>query len=85
VTEPPAAAPPPPSSDPNYILSQEEFHTTIRQLSERQLAGELTMHKRIAVEVDSLVETFGWIAISLAFWLLLVGWTMIRGEVRGRP
>ena len=36
-------------------------------------------------EADGLRETAGWIAISFAFWLLLVGYTLIRGHDRGRP
>jgi len=41
--------------------------------------------RNLAREADGLRDTAGWIAISLAFWLLFIGYTLIRGHDRGRP
>jgi hypothetical protein len=73
------------SGDTNYILSQEEFRGGIEALAARQIRGEQVILGRIRLEADSLVSTAGWVMVSFAFWLLLVGFWAIRGELRGRP
>lgn len=78
-TPPPPPAPtPPPPGDPNYILSQDEFHATLA--AERHRFG-----KGLAIEVDGLRETAGWVCISLACWLLMIGWLAINKSLRGGP
>lgn len=83
-----AAAEPAPSTrdplkreDPNYILSQREFHDS----ETRNWADHQETRSVVRREADALVTTAGWVAVSLGFWLLLVGFIAIRGEVRGRP
>ena len=71
--------------DPNYILSQAEFHQTIEGVVCRELAGERALGIRISREADALVTTAGWVCVSFACWLFLIGCFAIRGELRGRP
>jgi predicted lysophospholipase L1 biosynthesis ABC-type transport system permease subunit len=85
VTEPTAPAGDEPKKDPNYILSQSEFHAAMREQAERENAGVRLGLSQLNRNVDGLVSTAGWVAVSLAFWLLLVGYSAIRGELRGRP
>ena len=77
-----AAATPP---DPNYILSQEEFHRSVDELFERQVLGNRGIKRAVSGEADALVATAGWVCVSLAFWLLMIGFLAIRGQLRGRP
>lgn len=57
--------------DPNYILSQAEFHQNVGVL--------LGAIDRAA---DDLRQTAGWLFVSLAFWLLLAGYSLLRGGHR---
>lgn len=63
---------------PNYILSQEEFHGSL-------IESEIRTQRLVRGEASSLVTTAGWVAVSLAFWLLLIGYSAITGSLRGRP
>lgn len=80
--EAPPASPP---RDPNYILSQEEFHEVLGAHADYHVASERRLHRHVESEVDALRETAGWIALSFAFWLLLVAGALICGYDRGRP
>lgn len=73
------------TADPNYILSQREFRATVADLDARRGAGDVLLGLKIEREADALITTAGWVAVSLGFWLLLVGFLAIRGELRGRP
>lgn len=78
------AAEPRPSPDPNYILSQAEFHGRMDSL-QAGLDARLRLSQDTARrEADGLRETAGWIAVSFALWLLLIGYALISGNVRGR-
>jgi hypothetical protein len=81
VTEAPAA----PRPDPNYILSQEEFHRSMDEVREWEAARSLALGKLVSGEADALVTTAGWVCLSFALWLFMIGVFAIRGQLRGRP
>ncbi|HWW67818.1 MAG TPA: hypothetical protein VNY83_07510 [Solirubrobacterales bacterium] len=59
---------------PDYILSQAEFHQTVGGLQatvDRQVAG--------------LRTTGGWLFVSIGLWALLIGFTILTGNEKGRP
>lgn len=75
----------PAGRDPNYILSQDEFHTSL-DVWGNQLFGAMQAHGSEATrQFDGLRLTAGWVAISLACWLLMVGFVMLSKAERGRP
>lgn len=71
--------------DPNYVLSQEEFHRTIEGVVCRELAGERALGNRVDRQVDGLRKTAGWMAVSAGFWFLFTGFAVLTRSERGRP
>jgi hypothetical protein len=57
----------------------------MREQHERELAGDYLTRTDVRREADGLRETAGWIAVSFACWLLLIGYALIKGYERGRP
>jgi hypothetical protein len=73
---------------PEIGVGRVEFYRAVNGIQdqfEAQAAGGLGTRRLIGVEADGLRETAGWIAVSFAFWLLIVGYCLISGNVRGRP
>ena len=64
--------------DPNYILSQEEFHQAIRPLY--QMHGET--QGQIASTVSEIENTFGWLLLGFCFWCLLIARYALKGQLR---
>jgi hypothetical protein len=70
---------PPAGGDTNYILSQQEFHDTI---AASELRGSLRTESFIRRELDEAETAFGWVLLSLAFFLFLLGYYALKGELR---
>lgn len=56
-------------------LTKEEFAEATEASARRQIAAEGLLRG----EVADLRHAAGWLLISLAFWLLLAGWSLLRG------
>lgn len=67
-----------PDADPNYILSQEEFHRAIN-------ASHAGTNLAIFRQVEGLRTTAGWLFVSLGIWAFLIGVIILTGNEKGRP
>lgn len=72
------------SRDPNYILSQEEFHRSLDAWG-TQLLGCSQGALEVRRQVDGLRKTAGWFCVSLALWLLMIAVALLTASERGRP
>jgi hypothetical protein len=63
---------------PPIGVGRVEFHRGLNLLE--RLNGEV-----LARETDGLRETAGWIMVSLACWLMIIGYYAITGNLRGGP
>lgn len=85
---PSAAAPgpePAPAAAAGEPLTAAEFRAAYFEHEQREHARLRLIRIQNQGPIDGLISTAGWIAVSLAFWLLLIGYFAIRGELRGRP
>lgn len=69
----PAAAPAADRRDPNYILSQAEFHETLDAHARRQLAAEQVLLSKIKREAIGVRQFIGWVVATFGCLALLLG------------
>lgn len=69
-------------SDPNYILSQDEFHDSIGMLKEGIDARWRGTERALEREFRELERTAGWIVATVAVWFLFLGYQMAKGMWR---
>jgi hypothetical protein len=71
-----------PGHDPNYILSQEEFHGTIDDLKIGLEARWRGTQGAIGHEFRKAEQAFGWLVWSFAIWLAILGHYALKGDLR---
>ncbi len=67
-----------PGSAAESGIGRVEFHRGLNLL-------ERVNAQTLARETDGLRESFGWVAISLGIWLLVVGYYAVSDQLRGGP
>lgn len=72
-------------SDPNYILSQEEFHKTMAEHLGRDIAADRSLRHAFERQIEGLRTTGGWLFVSIGLWALLIGIIILTGREKGRP
>jgi hypothetical protein len=60
-------------ADPNYILSQAEFHETLEAHARRQLAAEHVLLKKVDRQAIGLRQFIGWVLATFGCLALLLG------------